>query len=443
MHRLMGLLLILFVMVGVVTAGEWITEVVDDTAAVQVGFYTSMALDSSDYPHISYYAKLDVYDLKYARWDGSAWQIETVDSEGDVGKHSSLVLDSSGNPHISYRDNINDDLKYAHWNGSAWQIETVDSVGNVGTYTSLELDSSGYPHISYCDPDNHDLKYTRWNGSDWQIETVDSTGWVGDFTSLDLDSSDYPHISYYGNSNGELKYARWNGSSWQVVSVDSAGSVGWGTSLVLDSNDYPHISYVHYGPDDLKYAHWNGSVWQVGYAGSTECSVFALGTSIALDSSENPCISYSCEHGQNYTTKDGTYWQVYLVDTVGSYSSLALDSTGNPHISYHDGRNRDLKYAYWNGGVAVESVDLSAQPTDDGVLLSWSIVGDEPATVSVLRGLTQNGLVSQNDTVDLSGELSGSATSWLDVSVEAGMEYAYWLKVTELDGTVSRFGPSE
>jgi len=39
--------------------------------------------------------------------------------------------------------------------------------------------------------------------------------------------------------------------------------------------------------------------------------------------------------------------------------------------------------------------------------------------------------------------LSGSATSWLDVSTEAGMEYAYWLEVTELDGTVSRFGPSE
>jgi len=77
------------------------------------------------------------------------------------------------------------------------------------------------------------------------------------------------------------------------------------------------------------------------------------------------------------------------------------------------------------------------------VLLSWSIVGDEPATVSVLRGLTQNGSVSQNDTVALSGELSGSATSWLDASAEAGVEYAYWLEVTELDGTISRVGPSE
>ena len=73
------------------------------------------------------------------------------------------------------------------------------------------------------------------------------------------------------------------------------------------------------------------------------------------------------------------------------------------------------------------------------MLLSWSIVGDESATVSVLRGLTQNGSVSQNDTVDLSGELSGSATSWLDASAEAGMEYTYW----QLDGIVSRFGPSE
>ncbi|MCD4733634.1 T9SS type A sorting domain-containing protein, partial [bacterium] len=60
------------------------------------------------------------------------------------------------------------------------------------------------------------------------------------------------------------------------------------------------------------------------------------------------------------------------------------------------------------------------------------------------RGLTQNGTpLSQNDTVVLSGELSGSATSWLDVSAKAGVEYTYWLEVTEADGTVSRFGPSE
>ena len=44
------------------------------------------------------------FDLKYARWTGSAWEIQTVDSQGDWGEHSSLALDADGRPHISYHD---------------------------------------------------------------------------------------------------------------------------------------------------------------------------------------------------------------------------------------------------------------------------------------------------------------------------------------------------
>ena len=42
------------------------------------------------------------------------WHIETVDSTGDVGWHTSLALNSKDNPHISYWDGTNSDLKYAY-----------------------------------------------------------------------------------------------------------------------------------------------------------------------------------------------------------------------------------------------------------------------------------------------------------------------------------------
>jgi len=117
------------------------------------------------------------------------WVPETVDSPGDVGWYTSIALDSSDNPHISYFDETNSDLKYARWNGTDWITETVDSDGQVGTHTSITLDSSDNPHISYFDGTNMDLKYAWWNGTDWVPETVDSDGdGTPDVTDTDDDN---------------------------------------------------------------------------------------------------------------------------------------------------------------------------------------------------------------------------------------------------------------
>ncbi len=92
--------------------------------------------------------------------NGSGWNIEIVDSAGVVGRDvTSIALDISDNPHISYFDTTNGDLKYAKWDGNGWNNETVDSAGNVGWYSSLVLDSNDNPHISYSDRTNSDLKY--------------------------------------------------------------------------------------------------------------------------------------------------------------------------------------------------------------------------------------------------------------------------------------------
>jgi hypothetical protein len=424
-------------------AGEWHVETVD--AEGWIGSYTSLALDASGYPHISYSGE---DDLKYAYWNGSSWQTETVDSEGNVGGYTSLALDSSDCPHISYSDNTNFDLKYAHWNGGSWQIETVDSEGHVGWYTSLALESSDRPCISYYDMTNCALKYARWNGSSWQTETVDTDEDVGEYTSLALDSSDYPHISYYycsydrndcAYSIGKLKYTRWDGDSWHIEVVDDEEyDVGLWTSLALDSSEYPHISYYEFANGDLRYARWNGGSWQreaVESAGDV-----GYYTSLALDSSDRPCISYydKTNGDLKYARWNGSGWWKTVVDStgdVGWFTSLALDSDGSPRISYYDRTNGHLKYAWYESGPGVKGAEVHANVCGEGVLVGWSVTGDAPASVRVLRGGVEPAAIS--------GTLPGEAARYLDRGVEPGGSYIYWLEVTEAEGKVSRFGPTE
>jgi len=343
----------------VLAAGGWNLQTVDPDEVHS----TSIAVDSSGYPHISYHDYTSGA-LKYAHFNGSTWNIQTVDPVGNGGGGTSIALDGNGYPHISYYDETNGQLKYAYWTGSGWHIEAVSEPATNGRDSSLALDSSGYPHITWSGNGAYCLMYTRWTGSAWETPTnidVDART-----KSLALDSNGYPHISYFvAGSDNYLKYATYNGTDWSTEIVDAPvgdGFVGDSNSLELDSSNRPHIAYSYSLNSDpnsyVKYARLTGSTWGKE---TVDSSTIQLGyISLSLDSSNGPHISYtsSGEFSLHYARWTGSVWSKETVDP-GEFrdTSLALDSNGYPQISYASGGPKSLHYARFFPTPTIIAVD--------------------------------------------------------------------------------------
>jgi hypothetical protein len=120
------------------------------------GVSVSLALDSEGLPRISAYQP--GAGLTYHFFDGSTWQAQTV-AAGAEGVFADLALDAHNFPHIAYFDQTNADLKYARFDGAAWQYITLNSYGTTGLYPALGLDPAGQPHIAYIDQGEGALKY--------------------------------------------------------------------------------------------------------------------------------------------------------------------------------------------------------------------------------------------------------------------------------------------
>jgi len=84
------------------------------------------------------------YNLRTKQWLESP-SIDNVVTGAAV--KCSLTADASGNLHLSYFDQADWDLKYAYYNGTAWNSQYIDT-GNVGEWNSIVI-RNGKPHIFY------------------------------------------------------------------------------------------------------------------------------------------------------------------------------------------------------------------------------------------------------------------------------------------------------
>ncbi|TPW19957.1 MAG: hypothetical protein FD126_2169, partial [Elusimicrobia bacterium] len=219
-----------------------------------------LAVDATSFAHISYF-DAGLPGLRYARWNGASWELETVDAGAGRGRFSSLALDGASAPHIAYYDATAGDLKYASRTAAGtWAASTVEAAVDVGSTPVVALDGNGNAAIVYVDYVSKDLKLARYDGTAWTLSVVDAPSAVTGVRGLALDGAGRPVVTYYDGTNGDLLLGRYNGTGWETGAVESYGDVGAWSAVAVESDG--SLLELHYdaASSDLKAGSWSAGL---------------------------------------------------------------------------------------------------------------------------------------------------------------------------------------
>jgi hypothetical protein len=425
---------------------RWSSEVVGNSVSE-----TSIALDSSGRPHIAYTTGAGNV-LRLASWDGAAWQVQDVDDVDfpQTMALGSLVLDANNLPHIIYNTFSNasanpEFLKYARWDGAAWQIQTVET--GLVYESALVIDATGSPHISYAfreEFDTYVLKYARWDGAAWQIEILD--GQVEDvgvfLTSLTLDAGGSPHIGYVlddFNSGDLLKYTYWDGIGWQtqtITTIDPDYKI-IDISLDADSAGNPHLLYYLSDPPDgghwIEHSYWDGTLWQTETLdGGEETTLFRDRlVAMVLDPADNLHAAYNEPRYKDlrYVTWAAN-WQIRTVSETGTIKTPSIAVANNiPSIGYYNQSSGQVKLATWEESWTLNPLDFVSEPVTDLAVAAgpqYEHVSFYDADNERLMYSYWNGATWTMEVVDEAGNVGRYNDLVLAGNTDGGPRIAYW-----------------
>jgi hypothetical protein len=304
----------------------WSLDDVDAGYYVHHG-YTSIAMDREGKVHVSYRGPDRV--LKYISNRTGSWVPEMVFSGQGVAvaRESSLAIDSSGLPHISfsYSDGSAEDLKYARKKADGtWEVTTVFTTNSGGMENGIALDAQDKAHVSHWQWNGDDLLYSTNSGGDWTTVTLDDAYWAR--TTIAVDSRGEPHF-VYRNSRGLIHS---HGGTTEVVDAGNE------PALAIDAQDHLHVSYTAYN-GDLKYATNAPGFWKLTTIAPSANP--GRDQSIAVDPQNKAHVSYRDETLGSlfYANNVAGFWHSELVDqgpALGRSNSIAAGANGRVVISY-------------------------------------------------------------------------------------------------------------
>jgi hypothetical protein len=337
---------------------------------------------------------------------GTSWTKHTVDDDFD-GPRSVYAADVDGDDDLDilgagfYADEItwweNDD-----GSGTSWIEHTVESNIN-GPESIYAADVDGDGDMDVLGAVRNAAVVIWWenhdgSGTSWTKHTVDDPfDWARSVYAADVDGDDDLDILGAAREDDDITW-------WEVTGFTDNGVL---TSSILDTET-----------DDLE---WGAIDADAAVPGDSDLAVEVRGSADDGNMGDWYTVDPGGDDLSNYLDQDDRYFQYRLTLEASS------DNTQSPTFEYIN--------VEWTDTTDVEDVTLFATAENDGVLLAWTVTGDVPAAVRVLRG--------EENPVAVSGSLDGSTVRWLDRDVEPGGSYVYWLEVTDSDGYVKRFEPTE
>lgn len=422
---------------------------------------TSIAVDSTDHPHIAFVDNAGTLMHAYRIGDGSGncgagnnWQCDLVPVLTGAIQYSPSIALWNDLPRIALYDTING-LSFAYKVGADWHVSIVKGAAdpNFGANPSVALDSSGIPHISFHLKGVYGESVWYANGStssggtwDW-LNIPDSSNSGTTAIAFNLSPSTYPCILYYEYTSGSMNFTC-KSTSWpspQVVA--DSGTVGNETSLVLDAGGKPFIAYrdqVALGQVAFpKFATWSttpGGCSGPGGTGPWKCELVdvtdsgmgrGLDNSIAinpitglpsiafLDRVGDIGLGYAWYVGSGGHCNGNDAWNCYTIEqdpTImpGFSPELAFNSSGVPVIAYMTGdANPRLKFASYvdSGGNCNFNAAWNCEVVDS----SLGSYGGQPSLALTSTG---KAVISYNDSngqrLRLAAQVDSSGTGCTD-----------------------------
>lgn len=339
----------------------WVFELV--ASGPRVGIHSSLATASDGTVYLAYHDDR-LHNLHLAERTGvNQWIYTELDTSGWMGEFVDICVDAGDTLHLAYQDSWNRVIRYACFDGAAWEYEHLELFTSRGESPSLIARPDGI-HLVEIDTGTDasggygELYYWRKSQSGWEKLSSISGSYYRPYLGYTY-GADGPVIATISFYFPARPVRAWY---WIRKYTSSDGYHPWTTTTVLFAESY---TAVEYGNNAISVAIDHTGRCHLIYLGrdnvliDTTCGVVDEGVSDSL---------IRLERGPT-----GDLWLLYRrgndfilghFDTGGEWAQTArvtgtrpdgrydmhVDPSGKIHISFYDGASEELWYGQWEVG---------------------------------------------------------------------------------------------